>query len=75
MRQFLSCMKKLSGHGLVCVCVCVCVCVGTRGRQQPLDHEQLRDTGCAVAEQTFEGTVQELKVSHHDMILYGGAEV
>lgn len=55
--------------------VCVCVCVGTRGRQQPLDHEQLRDTGCAVAEQTFEGTVQELKVSHHDMILYGGAEV
>jgi hypothetical protein len=56
----------------VCVCVCVCVCVGTRGRQQTLDQKQLRDTGCAVAEQASKRTRAKSVTSRHYVIWCSG---
>ena len=72
MRQFLSCMKKLSGQGLVCVCARARLCVGTRGRQQPLDRKQLRDIGCAVAEQVSKRTRAKSVTSRRDVVWWSG---
>jgi hypothetical protein len=50
----------------------VSVCVGTRDRQQSLDHKQLRDTGCAVAEQVSKHTRAKSVASRHGVIWCNG---